>query len=155
MDMKKIGRQMSIMMGLTLSLVLSFVGVFTSGQFTLPAFIMSFLESLVISLIIGMFVPMKKVGDAACSKAGISERPLACRALESLVSDLIYTPVITFVMVFMAYKQATKHGAPLSFGPMLGKSMVMSLVVAYLFIFLVTPNYMKFILKRNGGKPLQ
>jgi len=45
MDMKKIGRQMSLMMGVTLSLVLSFVGVFTSGQFTLPAFIMSFLES--------------------------------------------------------------------------------------------------------------
>lgn len=153
MDMKKIGRQMSLMMGVTLSLVLSFVGVFTSGQFTLPAFIMSFLESLVISLIIGMLVPMKKVGDAVCDKAGVTGKPLACRALESLVSDLIYTPIITVVMVFMAYKQATKHGAPLKFAPMLGESMVVSLVVAYLFIFLVTPNYMKFIMKKNGGKP--
>ena len=115
---------------------------------------MSFLESLVISLVIGFLVPMKKVGDAACEKAGIKDKPLACRFLESLVSDLIYTPIITFVMVFMAYKNATSHGAPLHFGPMLGRSMLISLVVAYLFIFLVTPNYMKFLLKRSGvGRP--
>ena len=154
MDMKKVGIQMSLLMGVTLSLVLSFVGVFTSGSFTVVGFLLSFLESLVISLVIGLLVPMKKVGDAACVKAGIKDKPLACRSLESLISDLIYTPVITFVMVFIAYKKATAHGAPLRLGPMLGKSMLISLVVAYLFIFLVTPNYIRFLVKRNGdGKP--
>ncbi|MBQ8967630.1 hypothetical protein [Ruminococcus sp.] len=151
MNMKKIGLGMSIMMGVTLSLTLSFVGTFTSGRFTLVGFLLSFLESLVISFVIGFFVPMKKVGDAACGKLGIMDRPLACRCVESLVSDLIYTPIITFVMVFMAYKQATSHGVPLRFGSMLGESMVISLVVAYLIIFLVTPNYMKFLMKKYGN----
>ena len=160
MDMgKKIKLHMSLMMGITLSACLSFVGTFTSGSFTPVAFIVSFLESLVISLIIGYFVPMKQLEDKACEKAGITDKPLACRALGSLISDLIYTPVITTAMVTMAYFKI--QGGKPPYIIMWGKSMLISLLVAYLIVFLVAQNYMKFIMKSiapgapDGGKNKQ
>ena len=148
MDVKKIKLQMSILMGITLSICLSFVGTFTSGNFTLKMFIVSFLESLMISLIIGYFVPMKQLEDKACAKAGITGKPLACRALGSLISDLIYTPIITTAMVTMAYLKM--QGGKPPYLIMWGKSMLSSLLVAYLLVFLVSENYMKLILKHNG-----
>ena len=149
----KIKFHMSLMMGITLSLCLSFVGTFTSGSFTIGGFIVSFLESLVISLVIGCFVPMKRLEDKACEKAGITGKPLACRALGSLISDLIYTPIITIFMVTINYvKIPAAHRPP--YVLMLGKSMLISLVVAYLIVFLAAENYMKFIMKRSGvGRP--
>ena len=140
---KKIKSQMSIMMGITLSLFLSFIGTFSSGNFTPVEFLKSFLESLAISLVIGCFVPMKLLEDKACEKARITGKPFACRALGSLISDLIYTPVtINFVKI------PAEHRPP--YVIMLGKSMLISLVVAYLLIFLVGDPFMKLILKKNG-----
>lgn len=146
---KKIKLSMSIMMGVTLSLCLSFVGTFTSGSFTPGAFLVSFMESLVISLVIGYFVPMKKLEDSACEKFGVTGKPLACRAVGSLVSDLIYTPIITIAMVTINFfKIPAAHRPPYII--MLGKSMLISLVVAYLIVFLVGDNFMRMILKKNG-----
>ena len=148
--MKKMNIQMSLMMATTLSFFLSMAGLLSSGKFTVPAFIISFIESFIISMIIGFFVPMKKVGDAAVAKAGIEPHSLKARLLETLISDLIYTPIITFCMVFMAHRQASKGGNPPPFGIMLAKSMVISLVLAYIIIFIVTPIFIKFLMKKNG-----
>jgi hypothetical protein len=146
---KKIKSQMSIMMGITLSLCLSFIGTFSSGNFTPVEFLKSFLESLAISIVIGCFVPMKLLEDKACEKAGITGKPFACRALGSLISDLIYTPIITICMVTINFvKIPAAHRPPYIL--MLGKSMLISLVVAYLLIFLVGDPFMKLILKKNG-----
>ena len=150
MTMKKIGRQMSVLMGATLSFCLSLVGNLSSGRFTLPGFIVSFLASLVISLLIGMLVPMKKVTDSLTGKLGLQQGKLSTRCFEALISDLIYTPFITLVMVTLAYRQAVSHGARLSYLPMLGKSMLISLVVGYVLIFILMPVFLKFVLKRNG-----
>ncbi|SEK28751.1 hypothetical protein [Ruminococcus albus] len=150
---KKIRSQMSIMMGITLSLCLSFVGTFTSGNFTPVAFMKSFLESLVISLVIGYLVPMKLLEDKACEKAGITGKHLPCRALGSLISDLIYTPIITIFMVTINFVKIPAEHRP-TYIIMLGKSMLISFVVAYLIVFLVADNFMKLILKSNGvGRP--
>lgn len=148
--MKKIGRQMSILMGVTLSFFLSLVGNLTSGHFTIMGFVTSFILSLIISLIIGFSVPMKKVTDSLDNKLGLKPGRLNTHLFESLVSDLIYTPIITLAMVTMAYKQATSHGARLSYLPMLGKSELISMVVGYVLIFICMPVFMKLVLKRNG-----
>ncbi|MBR1763791.1 MAG: hypothetical protein IJ746_00170 [Ruminococcus sp.] len=150
MNMKKIGMQVSILMSLTLSFCLSLSGNLLSGKFTVPGFLISFAASTVISLVIGLLVPMKRVGDAAVSKAGLKEHSLPARCLESLISDLIYTPFITLVMVFLAYKNATRHGADLSFLPMFGKSLLSSMVIGFVLIFIFQPLYVKLVLKRNG-----
>ena len=157
MDMKKIGRQMSILMGVTLSFCLSLAGILSSGKFTVPGFLISFLVSLVISLIIGFFVPMKRVNDALDAKVGVKPGTLGARAFESLISDLIYTPIITVAMITLAYKNATSHGAKVPYVPMLLKGMALSLVLGYILIFIFMPIFMKLVLKKNGvgGPPPQ
>lgn len=152
MNMKKIGMQVSILMSVTLSFCLSLAGNLMSGHFTPVGFIVSFVASTVISLIIGLFVPMKKLGDAAAAKAGLDERSLPARLLTSLISDLIYTPFITLAMVFLAYKNATKNGADMSFLPMFLKSLVSSLLIGYVLIFIFTPLYVNLVVKHNSKK---
>ncbi len=150
MNMKKIGLQMNILMAVTLSFCLSLLGNLTSGHFTWRGFLMSFGISTIISLIIGFLVPMKKVEDGLVRKCGLEERSLPARLLSTLVSDLIYTPILTFSMVFMAYKQATAHGSKMPFLPSFIKSLILSLIVAYIIIFIVTPLFLKFVMKQNG-----
>ena len=153
--MKKIGMQMSICMGVTLSLCLSLLGNLMGGHFSLPGFLISFLLSTFVSLVIGFLVPMQKVGGAACRKAGIPERSPKGNALSSLISDLIYTPVITLCNVFLGYRNAVSHGSSVPFAGMFIKSLAVSLVVAYVLIFLLTPLFLKMILKKNGIDPNQ
>lgn len=148
--MRKIGRQMSLLMGVTLSFFLSLTGILSSGKFTLPGFLISFVVSLVISLIIGFLVPMKKVNDSLGAKLGLNPRTLKTRLFESLISDLIYTPIITLIMITMAYRNATSHGAQIPYVPMLVKGMVLSMIVGYVLIFIFMPLFMKLVMKRNG-----
>ena len=147
--MKKMGIQMSLMMGVTLSFCLSLTGLVSAGQFSVPALIINFLISFVISMIIGLLVPMKKVGDAAIAKAGIEPRTLKARLLESLLSDLIYTPIITICMILMARQKIPSDKLP-PFVPMLIKSLVISLIVGYVLIFIFQPLFMKILMKKNG-----
>ncbi len=103
---KKIGRRMSVMMGLTISFILSLVGILMSGHFTIVKFLMSFAMSAIISLIIGFIVPMKKVSDAACSKLKLTLGTFLAKAITSLISSCIYTPIIVLAMITMAFTQA-------------------------------------------------
>ena len=108
-------------MALALSLYMSLVNSLMSGNFTVGMFMISFLGSFAVSLIIGMFVPMPKISQAITRK--MKPGP-AVRVVDTLVSDIIYTPVITFVMIalvrkiapMMAYmgaeRSALAHGAP-------------------------------------------
>ncbi|MBR1815069.1 MAG: hypothetical protein IJ763_00035 [Lachnospiraceae bacterium] len=150
MNMKKIGRQMSILMGVTLSFFLSLTGLLASGKFNVAGWLISFLISTVISLIIGFLVPMKKVTDSVNNKLNLTPGKLGTRCMESLMSDLIYTPIITLAMVFMAYKKATAHGAKIPFIAMFGKSLVLCMVVGFILIFIFMPIYMRLVFKKNG-----
>ncbi len=150
--MRSIGLKMSIFMGITMSFFLSLIGTGTSGHFSIPAWFLSFLISTVISLLIGFIVPMKKVNDQITSKLGLHPGQFSTRLVETLISDLIYTPLITFCMVFFAYKMAVSHGAQLSFLPMFLSSLVICLVAGFLLIFIFTPFYMALITK-NLPKP--
>ena len=68
--MKKVSIEMSLLMGVTLSLFLSLTGTLSSGHFTIPDFLLSFVVSFIISLIIGFLVPMNKVSAALERKFG-------------------------------------------------------------------------------------
>lgn len=151
--MKKISREMSVLMGVTLSFCLSLTGNLSSGHFTFIGFLSSFIVSLIISLIIGFLVPMKKVTDSLVAKLHLEPYPLGRHLFEAFISDLIYTPIITLCMVSLAYMMATRQGAQMPYGPMLGKSMILSMAVGYLLIFFFMPLYMKIVLKRNGVIP--
>ena len=151
--MKKIGMQMSILMGVSLSFCLSLVGSLSSGHFAVPTFLLSFLLSTIISLIIGFLVPMKKVNDSLDSKLGLQPGKFSTHLFDSLISDLIYTPIITLAMVFLNWKIATAHGAQIPFGPMFVKSLILSMLVGYLLIFVLMPLFLKLVMRNMPGGP--
>ena len=155
MDMKKIGREISILMGLTLSFFMSLTGNLASGKFSFIGFILGFVIGFIISLVIGFAVPIRKVNMAVDKKLGLRPGSRSAHAVESLVSDFIYTPIITLAMITLAYKNAKSHGAKdLHFLPMFAKSLLLSLVVGYVLVFVFVPLIMKFVFKRNGvGEP--
>ncbi len=150
--MKRVGMQISLCMGITLSFFLSLLGLLSSGSFSIPAWIISFVISTVISLIIGFIVPMKRISDSLCAKSGLKSGKLSTRCFEALLSDLIYTPVITFCMVFLAYRTAVSHGAPFQFLPMFLHSLLISMIAGFILIFIFMPFFMKLILDKAAPR---
>ena len=100
--MKKISIRMSLYMGLAMSLTLSLVENISSKRFSFPIFLITLGASFVISVLIGLVVPMGRIGQAATKN--MKQGGLGARALESLISDSIYTPVITLAMVWLVQK---------------------------------------------------
>ena len=91
---------MSLLMGVTMSFCLSLTGNLTSGEgFQLMPFLISFAVSTVISILIGIIVPMRKLEGGAVSALKLKEHSLPAKLVSALVSDLIYTPVITLAMI--------------------------------------------------------
>ncbi len=156
--MRKIGITVNICMGVTMSFFLSLIGTGMSGHFTVPSWLVSFLISTAVSLIIGFVVPMKRVTEGASRGLKLKPHSLTARCVESLVSDFIYTPVMTFIMVFYAYKSAISHGAPaesMNFGRMFLGSFGIGMAAGFLLAFIFMPLYVKMAMKKNGIDPGQ
>ncbi len=150
--MKQIGRKMSILMGISMSLGMSLTGTLSSGHFTVPGFLISFLVSTVVSLIIGFLIPIAKISREACQKRKLPEGSLKARLFESLLSDLIYTPIMTVIMVAIAYFSATRQGAELSYVRMLIPSFFLCFAVGYILIFVLQPFFLKMLIKKVAGQ---
>ncbi len=151
--MRAAGLKVSICMGLVMSFSLALVGNLTSGHFTLRGFIISFIVSLIISIIIGILVPMPKLNLSIQKKLGGDPRSLKVRLVETCVSDLIYTPIITLAMVALAYFMAMKQSngmAQLSFVPMFLSSLVICFIVGYVLIFVFVPIFIKIFIPNNA-----
>ncbi len=149
--MKKINRGMAPRMGITMSVILSFVGNLTSGHFTMRGFITSFIISAMISIIIGFVVPVGRVSGDVSHSLGLVRGTLPARLLESLIANTIYTPIMTFVMVYMAYATAMKQSggmAGLNFGQMFLHSLIICFIVGYALCFILQPLYLKMLCKK-------
>ena len=140
---KKIEIRMSLLMGVTLSFFLSLTGLLTSGHFTWPSLLINFAVSFIISILIGFLVPLKKISAFLDAKLGLIPGKLSTHFFETLLSDCIYTPLITLCMVFAAWKQAVSHGAQIPFWPMFGKSLIISMIGGYILIFVFMPLFLK------------
>ncbi|MCR4645820.1 MAG: hypothetical protein K5695_10510 [Oscillospiraceae bacterium] len=150
--MKRIGRTMNILMAVTLSLFLSFTGTFTSGNFTLPGFIVSFIASTIVSLIIGLVIPIKPISDKIAEKAHLQPRTFGRRCMDALVSDVLYTPILTLLMVGLAYFMASRHGSPIPvpFILMFLKSFAISMIVGFILAYIFQPLYLGMLIKKYG-----
>lgn len=150
---------MTVYMGITMSFVLSLVGTLAGGHFTIVSWLISFGISLVISLVIGCIVPIKKLGDAACAKCKVDPQSMKGNLLSALISDLIYTPVITVVMVSimmnMVKKQIAAAGRVAVGFPTLGQALVpaliITLLVGFIVIALIQPVFIKMLVKKYAG----
>ena len=154
--MKVIGRKMSIRMGILMSFALALVGTLTSGHFTPVGFVVSFLVSTIVSLIIGFVVPVGKASGDFCRKRGLAPGSLANGIVSSLISDLIYTPLITLVMVALAYRMAmiqSGNMAQIPFIPMFLRSLAICFPVGFVLIFIFMPLFLKQLMKKeNDGQ---
>ncbi|MCR4633945.1 MAG: hypothetical protein K5648_07470 [Erysipelotrichaceae bacterium] len=145
MNRNDAGLKMNLLMGATMSFVLSSIGLLSSGNFSLPAFARSFPISFALSFLLGSLIPMRKITDALLKKRDLSPNSLEARVLSALVSALVYSPVMTFVMVFLAYRQAVAHDTLIPFLPMLLRSELISLAASFVLSFLITPFYARLI----------
>ncbi|MBR5115471.1 MAG: hypothetical protein IK096_00260, partial [Lachnospiraceae bacterium] len=102
------------------------------------------------SLIIGFLVPIGKV----CAAASKNIKPGPAKlALESLISDLIYTPVITLAMTIFAYNsvmRASGGKAELSYVPMFLSSLVICMIVGFILIYIFNPIFLRKAMKSCG-----
>lgn len=149
--MRSIGIKMNILMGVTVSLILSLVGTMTGGHFTVGSWLISFGISLVISLIIGFVVPMKRLGDMACGKCKVNPESLKGTLISGVISDIIYTPIITITMVNVMLGNAAKHapaGAVPTVSKVLPGSLLITLLVGYIVIVVFQPLYLKMLIKK-------
>ncbi len=149
--MRRVGRNMSIAMGFLMSFCLSLIGTLTSGHFTFPGFFISFLVSCVVSILIGFVVPVGKVNAALCRKWRLKPGELKTRCIESMISNVIYTPLMTLIMVGLAYQQVRRNAPePVPFLPMFLRSLLICFVAGYVIIFLCMPVLLGFFMKREG-----
>ena len=150
---KKIEKTMGLLMGVSLSFLLTLTGTLSSGSFTLPAFLSGFLVSFAVSTLLTRVLPVQKISSSLAERLKLRKGTVPRRLLEALVSDLLLSPFMTLVMVWLAWRQAAAHGARIPFGPMLLKSEILSFLVAFAAIFLLTPLFLKFALQRAGADP--
>ncbi len=140
---RNVGTMVGVLMGLLISLVLSIVGPLRSGHFTVVSMLVSFLCSSIISVLIGIFVPIKSITDGACTAMKISPQKILGRLISAFISDLMYTPLVTFLMVLMNYKRAKMRNHDLNFGHMYLGNLVLSFVIAYFLIVIFLPLIIK------------
>ncbi len=147
--MNKVKTKMGLMMSVTMSFCLSLTGMLSSGKFTLPGFVRNFLISFLISTVITTFFPIRELVLKCTDKLNLKPGTLKFRLIGTLISDLLLSPIMTFVMVYLAFREAVMHGASIPFGPMLLKAEIISFVAAYILLYIITPIYMKIAFKEE------
>ena len=153
--MKDIEKTMGLLMGVSLSFILTLTGLLSSGTFTILAFLSNFLISLLISTLVTKAIPLKKISSFLAECLHLRQGSLSYRLFDALISDLLMSPLMTFIMVSMAHKQATAHGAKIPFGPMLMKAELISFIVAYVALFFLSPFFLRIAMKKAGIDPQQ
>lgn len=156
---RKIGILMSVYMGVVMSIFMTITGVcvgmlpnvikgLVPPQAMLLSMISGFFVSFCISVMIGFMVPMHKVTQSVTRNM---DEGLGKRCIETLISDVIYTPAISIVMVAFAYMSNQKQGneGP-SFFIMLIPSLIACFIVGYILIFIFQPVFMRMLMRKYG-----
>ena len=147
---KSVGRKMSLTMGIIMSLFLTLAGCLSSGHFLFSNFMLSFFVSAGLSVIIGFVVPMGRINAAIERKMMAGPKVISVRLVETLVSDLIYTPVITLANVTLAYHMIMTESnqmANIPFFPMFFRSFLICFTVGFILIFFLTPLLLNLFMK--------
>ena len=154
--MKKIGFRISLGMALLMSFGLSITGNLTAERPPempmmpiIIGFLASFAISFVVSFGIGLIVPMPKVNAALARKFKLQPRTLKAHIIESIVSNLIYTPLMTTVMVSFAYFCLIDPGHKPPFLPMFISSQIICFIVAQVLIFIFEPLIIKMAMPKG------
>ncbi len=145
--MRKIGMLMSLLMGFSMSLILSLVGMLVGGHFTVSGWILSFVVSFLLSLVIGLLIPMNPLYDLITGKLKAAKKMFLANVIDTLVSNIIYTPILTAAMVFMSWNHIPAEHRP-PFLVLYGPNLLVTFFVGWLAIFILQPIFFKALLKK-------
>ena len=155
-QMRAIGMKVALAMALLMSFGLSLTGTLMAErppEMPLIASVIGFIEcfvlSFAISFAIGIIVPMPKVNAALARKFHLQPRTLKAHIVESVASNLIYTPLITTAMVLFVYFTMIPEGHKPPFLPMFIHSQVVCFIVAQVLIFALVPIVLKMVLPKR------
>lgn len=144
-------------MALLMSFSLSLVGNLTADrppEMPMAPIVIGFLESFalsfVVSAIIGFLVPMPKVNAALARKFHLQPRTFKAGFIQSLASNLIYTPLLTLVLVGFAYHVQIPAALRPPFLPMFLHSLGICLVVAQVLIMVSVPLILKLVIPQGN-----
>ena len=156
-EQKRIGFKVAFFMAILMSFGLSLTGNLMADRppelpliASVIGFIECFLLSFAISFAIGLFVPMPKVNAALARKFHLQPRTPKAHFVQSLASNLIYTPLITTAMVTFVYFTMIPDGHKPPFLPMFIHSQVVCFIVAQVLIMVFVPIILKLVLPKNS-----
>lgn len=98
---------------------------------------------------IGIIVPIPKVNAALARKFKLQPGAPKTHFVESVVSNLIYTPLITTVMVLFVYFAMMPEGHKPPFLPMFIHSQIVCFIVAQVLILIFVPIIVKRLLPKK------
>lgn len=154
-QMRKIGFKVALFMAILMSFGLSLTGTLmaerppeTPAIASVIGFLECFALSFAISFTIGILVPIPKVNAALARKFHLQPHTPKAHFVESLASNLIYTPLITTAMVCFVYFTMIPEGHKPPFLPMFLFSQVVCLVVAQVLIMVFVPIIIKLVLPK-------
>ena len=142
-------RKFGILLGGTLSFAMSLVGMLSARAFSLPSFLINVLISFLISQVITTLISVPQITSYCTAKMHLDSGTVKFRAVSSLISDLLMTPLMSGIMVYLAYRNAVNHGARIPFVPMLLRSLLISLIVSFVLIYFLTPLYQRIVFQRK------
>ena len=147
---KKAGLQISIYMGITMSFFLSLFENILSGHFTLILFLVTFGASTALSFVIGYFVPMGPITSAATRK--LKSGGLSARIVSSLISDIIFTPVLTIAMVTLVRLMLPAPSASQlpPYHVMVLGSLIPGMILGFILALIFMPVYQKMVFTKLG-----
>ena len=157
-QMRKIGIKIAFCMALLMSFGLSLTGNMLAERppempmiASIIGFVKCFILSFAISFAIGLFVPIPKVNAALGRKFHLQPRTPKAHFIESLASNLIYTPLITTAMVCFVYFTMMPEGHKPPFWPMFIHSQVVCFIVAQVLILIFVPIIIKLVIPKDAA----
>ena len=149
---------MSVSLSFVLSLVGNLLGTRQNGRFSVHSWLIFFAASTIVSLVLGLIIPISRAAVGTSRALKLKEKSIPARIVETLIADIIYTPLITFLMVFIARQNAITSGAPpqsLKLWRMFILSFPGVFATGFVFIFIFSPlfeKFAKFIVNKRAGK---
>ena len=147
--MKEYAKKMSLCMGIMMSLSLTAIGLISANAFTPVSFLFNFGVSFGIMSIVGRFFDAGMISMNILQKNGIDRGSLKGRLIQSLIIDLVYSPIMTFVMITLSYLIGKSQSVKLPpYIPMLIRGLLVSFVAAFFLCLIFTPIFEKILMKK-------
>ena len=101
---------------------------------------------------VSLLYKIKPISDRVAEKMHLRPKTFGRRCMDALIADVIYTPVMTLLMVGLAYFMSAKNGNPIPvpFILMFLKSFAISMIVGFIMAYIFQPLFLGMLIKKYG-----